>query len=172
MLLQGLNATLYDTNNNPISINNANVLADIQNGNGYIYGNIAYLDFNMTGFAGYEKNGINNLVTLYLDIERNGYEPFILGANSTFNDENSYSNAVIKKGNYILSLKENYDEINGTNNLNVKGYDSNGVFINVIKQGNNDANITITDKDGNSLATFDPKTNTITYNDGSSETLY
>ena len=172
VLLQGLNATLYDTNNNPISINNANVLADIQNGNGYIYGNIAYLDFNMTGFAGYEKNGINNLVTLYLDIERNGYEPFILGANSTFNDENSYSNAVIKKGNYILSLKENYDEINGTNNLNVKGYDSNGVFINVIKQGNNDANITIIDKDGNSLATFDPKTNTVTYNDGSSETLY
>jgi len=171
VLLQGLDAKLYDTNENPISINDANVLADLNNNSGYLYGNIAYLDFNMTGFLSLTHINDNNYSsTTYLTIERNGYAPFTLAATSQFNDENSSINAVIQKGDYLLYLNSIYTDLNDT--LKVNGYDSNGVFINVEKSSDKETTITITDKDGNSLATFDSKTNTITYNDGSSETLY
>ena len=166
VLLQGLNATLYDTNNNPIKLENMNILANIGNKNGSVYGDLSYLDFNMAGFIGYKQiNNINKSVDLYLNIQRDGYEPFLLASNAIFNDDNSSIQGALKKGNYTIYLNQQWNNKNYT----LRGYDSNGVFINVT---NNDKNVTITDKNGNSLAKFDPKTDTVTYNDNSSETLY
>jgi len=168
VLLQGLNATLYDTNNNPIKLQDMNVLADINNKNGSVYGNLSYLDFNMTGFIGYQEINDMNQSSLYLNIQRDGYEPFLLASNAIFNDNNGSIQGALKEGNYTIYLNQQWNDENST----LKGYDSNGVFINVTQQGDNDENVTITDKKGNSLAKFDPKTDTVTYNDNSSETLY
>jgi len=123
----------------------------------------------MSGFVGCEKEE-NESISVYLNIQRNGYEPFILGAISTFNDNDSDIKGVIKKGDYLLYLHQKYIDVDD-GNLTISGFDSNGVFINVSKYLDNEE-VNITNKDGNSLATFDSKTNTINYADGSSETLY
>ncbi|WP_456480725.1 hypothetical protein [Nautilia sp.] len=171
VLLQGLNATLYDTNGNPITVKDMNVLADLNNKNGYMYGALSHLDFSMSGFASYSENETYKFVEMYMNIERTGYAPFILGAYASFNDYNSDIKSIIEKGDYSIYLHQIYNDVDD-GNLNIDGFDSNGVFIKVSEEGDNEANVTLTDKDEKSLATYDPITQNVTYSDGTSETLY
>ena len=166
--LEGLNAKLNDTNNNPIEIKDTNLLLDLSSKDAYFYGTISYLDFTLNGFisgvAGYKNNGL-----LYLNIQRDNYEPFTLGYKVSFNKDEANNEAVIKKGDYSIYLTHKDSQTNKIDET--KGYDSNGVFIKIDKS-RDENNITLSDKNKKSLATFDPKTNTFTYEDGSSETIY
>ena len=172
ILLKQLNATLYDTNNNPVNISNTNLLFNASNDKASLYGNIEYLDSNLSGFIGLEKyDNDTNKSLLYLTVDRENYQPFKLGTKLYYSaNEDVNSDIGIEKGDYSIYLNEEY--IKSNNNITITGYDNNGVHIKISKQGDNDSDVNITDKDGNSLATFDTKSNTITYNDGSSETLY
>jgi hypothetical protein len=173
VLLENLNATIYDKNNNPLILSGVNVLADLTNKNGNIYGTFKYLDAQMTGFVSYADNNITKDYSLYLDIQRDGYAPFTLGAiakNEPFNANKTTTTSVIKKGDYLLYVSGYTEEVDGWTS-EYKGYDSNGVFLEVKKFDGN-TTVKITDKDGKELATFDPKTKTITYSDGTTETLY
>jgi fructose-specific component phosphotransferase system IIB-like protein len=163
MLLTNLNAELVDKNNNPIELNKFNVLIDDKNNLANMYGDLKYLDTETKGFVSYLNNEKNKKLEAYLNVNRDGFEPFQLAGILTCNDDNSTVKTAMKKGNYLLYFEKIGEEI--------KGYDNHGVFI-TIKEENGETTVKITDKNGKELATFDPKTKTITYSDGTTETLY
>ena len=173
-LIKNVNATVYDKNNNPITLQNLsiefNTPAPIGEGPELqgtltLDGNISYLDVTLSGYTSYDFD--NDNLTAYLNVNKNNYPPFTFGAvvnNLTDLTQDGYF--LISRDTDLLAGKFNVD--NDTFNANI--ISNKGVIVDVNKSDK--TVVTIKDGDGNVLATFDPNTNTITYSDGTSETLY
>ena len=102
--------------------------------------------------------------------------PFKLGVNGksenneTMDSSDFYS--LLKIGDYTLASHIiQKDDHKDEKNITSTTIDSNGVVIKT-EETNGDYNMTIKNKNGKKLGDFDEKTKTITYPDGSTETLY
>jgi hypothetical protein len=161
--IENFNANLVDINGEELQIKDLNLSYDSQN---YLKlsGVISYADLYLDG--SFNRNMINNTLLMNIDVERNGYSPFVLGV---YGEDNNGSlvnfNALISRQSYGIGIIGTYDRMQKASFVDI--FDTNGVFVKI-----KDTEVNITDKDGNPLATFDPETNTINYADGSSETLY
>ena len=116
-------------------------------------------------------------------MERDGYVPFKLGlyakskdSEITYTIHNLDFYSLLKIGDYILASHiinntKKYNDKEDEKNVTSTTIDNNGVIIKTEKT-NGDYTISIKNKNGKKLGDFDEKTKTITYSDGTSETLY
>jgi len=169
--LEGLNATLYDENGNPLKLTNFNVSYDKDTNNTQLQGEIKYLDLSLDGYL--NSNYTNNLLSFYLDTNKTGYAPLTIGLYSSSNSGDELLNG--PSTGYFL-IQRRTDALAGkfdTNSSNtyVNVVSNKGVFIDVKDEGG-EASVSIKDANGNTLATYNPDTREIIYSDGTSETLY
>jgi len=176
--LENVNATVYDNDSRPIKLENLSLVyesqepvsvenddEEIKNGTLTFNGKVSYLDVTLDGYSSYDF--ANKVLTCYLDINRTNYQPFTFGSRITIGDDVSSGYMLISRGDTILAGEINTSEDSTV--LNVVS--NNGVIVDV-NTTDGETNVVIKDGEDKTLATFDPKTNTITYTDGTSETLY
>jgi len=171
------NATVKDINGNEAKITNMMVTFNYDDNSevtsGTTYGELGYLDTSFRGYTNVSLNSDNNStgVKAYLQVNRTGYEPFILIADATGEtDELRQAKFLVVKGDYQLGGEAVTDE---SEEGNVTLYDTNGVFVTAIGSEHSDI-IYLKNSSGDVLGEFNSTVNNwdINYSDGTTETLY
>ena len=167
VLLKGLNASIEDNQNNTLTLSNLSVSYNADTNNSEINGTIKYLDLSLAGYFKLDSNASH--LTAYVDVNKTNYAPFNLGLDATYDKDTNKAlvYALISNNKDVFASKFEGDEVKYYSTI----YSNKGIVITVNKDSDT-IEMKITDHNGNELATYDPDTGTITYPDGSSETLY
>jgi len=176
--MKEINASVTDDNNNSVTLTNMTVTAtDEGEGNATLmtYGKLAYLDFTFEGYVNAKFNTETDYTSaaVYMNVTRNGYEPFTVVGSGAGDENASTTNFIIYKGDYKIG--GTVADANDTTTFTL--YDTNGIFVNAVFDHETDTDIIeLKNKNGDTLAEVNTSVNNweITYDDDqhTTETLY
>lgn len=187
-LLNGIDGTLTDKNNNDVKLtdvyilNSENVIPDTKEAE--FYGKVSYLDTTFSGYikASKDEEAHTRTKSIYTILERKGYEPItIIGSYNKLEEHNDYdmeyTNILFEKGNYKLGAyitkKDFYDYEKNDSEMTTL-WDNNGVIGEIKSEDSRLKSVILKNSKNEKLADLNKTDNNweIKYSDDSTETLY